>query len=123
MRFLLDTNFLLIPGKFKVDVFRELEDFGNPELFTIDLVVGELRALASGKGSDSSHARLALDLIKTKSLGILESTGKDTDSEIERIASEGGLSVCTQDRGLQKRLRKEGITVIFLRQKRMLARL
>jgi rRNA-processing protein FCF1 len=30
MRFLLDANFLLIPGRFRVDIFRELEQFGKP---------------------------------------------------------------------------------------------
>ncbi len=123
MKFLLDTNFLLIPGKFKVDVFRELEAFGRPELFTLDLVVSELGRLASGAGRDASHARLALDLLEKKSVQVLEARGKDADMELERIASEQDFAVCTQDRALQKRLRKEDVTVIFLRQKKVLARL
>ena len=123
MKFLLDTNFLLIPGKLKVDVFSELQRFGKPELFTLDLVVRELRELSSGPGRDSSHARLALDLLGRKHVKILESAGDGTDPEIERIASEDGFAVCTQDRELQKKLKKRKIPVIFLRQNRVLARL
>jgi len=39
------------------------------------------------------------------------------------MASEQGFAVCTQDRALQRRLRKEGLVVILLRQGRILAKL
>jgi rRNA-processing protein FCF1 len=123
MRFLLDTNFLLIPGKFRVDVFSELQGFGKPELFTLDLVVAELERLASSRGRDSKHARLALELIRKKGIHVLEARGTDTDQELERLASEQDLAVCTQDRALQRRLRNEGILVIFLRQNSFLVKL
>jgi rRNA-processing protein FCF1 len=122
MRFLLDTNFLLIPGKFRVDIFRELQGLGKPELFTLDLVVAELDRLASGRGRDSRHARLGLELIKNKGVLVLAARGTDTDQEIERIASERDLAVCTQDRALQGRLRRGGIPVIHLRQGRLLVK-
>jgi rRNA-processing protein FCF1 len=48
MKFLLDANFLMIPGKFRVDVFKELEKFGKPDLYTLDLVVKELSKQSSG---------------------------------------------------------------------------
>ena len=121
MKFLLDTNFLLIPGKFRVDVFRELQGFGKPELFTLDLVVAELNKLASSRGRDSRHARLGLELIKKEGVRILEARGTNTDQELERVASEQDLAVCTQDRALQGRLKKEDILVIFLRQGKLLA--
>lgn len=123
MKFLLDTNFLLIPGKFRLDIFSELARFGRPEVFTLDLVVSELKRLASGQGRDSRHARLALDLIREKEVEVLEALGKETDSELERLASEQDFAVCTQDRALQRRLKNEGILVIFLRQGRFLVRL
>ena len=123
MKFLLDTNFLLIPGKFRTDIFRELQGFGKPELFTLDLVVAELKKLASSRGRDAGHARLALDLIKKKGVRVLEARGTNTDQELERLASEQDLAVCTQDRALQRRLRKEDIVVVFLRQNRFLVKL
>ena len=123
MKFLLDTNFLLIPGKSKVDVFAELRRFGKPELYTIDLVVEELKKLASGRGRDSRSARLALELIGKKDVGVLKSCAANADLELERLASERDFAVCTQDRALQERLRREGVVVIFLRQGRFLVKL
>jgi rRNA-processing protein FCF1 len=123
MRYLLDANFLLIPGRFRVDVFRELERFGKPELFTIDLVVKELRGISRGSGRDARAANLGLELIEKRGVQVLETQGGDADQELERMASEQDFAVCTQDRELQDKLHREGVVVIFLRQKRVLARL
>jgi hypothetical protein len=123
MKILLDTNFLIIPGKNRVDIFSELRAFGRPELFTIGLVREELRKLASESGVSASHARLALELIKKKKVKVLSTGGSDADSELERLASEGDFVVCTQDRELQARLRKEGVAVIYLRQGRLLGKM
>lgn len=123
MKVLIDTNFFLIPGKFGVDFMKELERFGKPEMFTLDLVLKELRMLAEGKGKDARNAKLGIELIQRKNIRILESKGKHADDELERISAEGSFVVCTQDRELQKRLRKEDIEVIFLRQGKVLARL
>jgi rRNA-processing protein FCF1 len=123
MKFLLDTNFLLIPGKFRVDVFSELEAFGKPELYTIDLVVNELERLAKGRGRDARHARLGIELIKERGVQVLRGCAGSADLELERLASERDFAVCTQDRALQKRLKNEGIVVVFLRQGKFLVKL
>ena len=123
MKFLLDTNFLLIPGKSKVDVFAELRRFGKPELYTIDLVVEELKKLASGRGRDSRSARLALELIGKKDVGVLKSCAANADLELERLASERDFAVCTQDRELIGHLRKDGIHAVSMRQGRYLEKL
>jgi rRNA-processing protein FCF1 len=115
MKFLLDANFLMIPGKFKVDVFRELEKFGRPELFAIDLVVKELSKLSKGKGKDAFCAKLGLSFIQEKDIGILESQEKKADSELVRLSGEG-FTVCTQDRALISKIRRKGGKVVFLRQ-------
>jgi rRNA-processing protein FCF1 len=120
MKFLLDANFLMIPGKFKVDIFTELERFGKPELYTLDSVVKELEKLTSSKGKDARYAKLALTLIKEKKIKILPTKNQDTDREIERVASEQGLAVCTQDIKLKNSLLEKKATVITLRQKKYL---
>jgi rRNA-processing protein FCF1 len=131
MKVLLDANFLMIPGKFRVDVFAELQKFGNPEICTLDLVIKELEKLSRGKGENAGNARLALGMVKEKGVRILKTAkgartrarGRGTittDSEIERIAAEGDYTVCTQDKALIERLKKEGVQVIHLRQKRYL---
>lgn len=122
MKFLLDTNSLLIPGKFKLDIFRELEKFGKPELYTLELIIQELEKISQGSGPDSRHAKLGLGLINKKKVKVLESQG-NTDSEIIRIALKEGMFVCTQDRELIKKLRDRGVKIISLRQKKYLTKL
>jgi rRNA-processing protein FCF1 len=121
MKFLLDTNFFLIPGKFKVDIFSELEKFGKPEIYTIDLVVKELERLTKGRGKVASYARIGAKLLRMKKVQILKSFGKNVDAELVRIARTGFV-VCTQDRALIKKLKTAGIEVISLRQKKYLVK-
>jgi len=71
MKFLLDTNFLMIPGKFRVDIFKEMEKFGKPEFFTLDLVVKELGKLSKGKGRNAFCAKLGISFIQEKDIGFL----------------------------------------------------
>ncbi len=121
MKFLLDTNFLLIPGKFKVDVFSELNKFGKPELFTLDFVLKELEIIAKRKDKSAGHAKIGFDLIKNKKIKILKSKGKSTDKEIIRLAQQG-FAVCTQDKGIIKAL-KGKTEIITLRQKKYLIKI
>jgi len=119
MKFLLDTNFLLIPAQFHVDVFSELSHFGKPELYTLTLVVKELDKLSRSRGRKAAHARIALLLLKKEGVRILGSPSQTTDAGIVNAARKGFV-VCTQDRALIKRLRTEKIPVVTLRQKRYL---
>lgn len=115
MKFLLDANFLMIPGKFRVDIFRELEKFGKPELFTLDLVAKELAKASKGKGRDAFFAKFGLFLVQDKDIGILESQAGKADSSLLEL-SQKGFVVCTQDRLLTSRILKKGGKVVFLRQ-------
>jgi rRNA-processing protein FCF1 len=115
MRFLLDTNFLLIPGKFRVDIFHELEKFGRPEVFVLDLTMIELRTIIKRGGRDSKHALLALDLLVKKDVGVLEAGSREhTDRVLMRFARKG-YTVCTSDAGLLRRLRGDGLRAVTLR--------
>jgi len=120
MKFLLDTNFLVAFSQFKVDVFTELEEFGVPELYTLDLVLKELKKISTSKGIKARHARFALVRMRKEGVKILITESKRTDSEIVRIAKLNSLVVCTQDRALVKRLKAKHVPVVTLRQKRYL---
>ena len=124
VRFLLDANFLTIPGRFKVDIFEQLENFGKDQLYTLDLVVKELERLAMGPGSSSRHAKLAMYLLRKQGVKILQTDDgmEPTDSALIRFAKKGYYTVCTQDRELKRQLKGEGIHVISLRQGRYLER-
>lgn len=122
-KFLLDANFLLVPGQFKVDVFEQLEEFGSGQLYTVNLVIDELERLAKGKGRSAAHARMALYLVKRKGVKILHTRGRSADVAIKRLAAKGYYTICTQDRALIKTLKKKGVSVISLRQKKYLAKI
>ncbi len=122
MKFLLDTNFLMIPGKFKIDIFRELKDFGKVYLYTLDSVVHELEKLSKGRGRDSRNARLAIHMIKKEGVRILHVEAKNTDEGIKKLAEKGYFTVCTADKELIKSLKGMGARIIYLRQGKYLVR-
>jgi rRNA-processing protein FCF1 len=111
-KFLLDANFLIIPVQFRVDIYAELLKFGQPELYTIDLVLDELGRLKGGN--------LAFRLFLKNEGMVMVTKGKNADDEIFRLVKKGEYVVCTQDQGLQERIRKAGGKIVFLRQKRYL---
>lgn len=121
MKFLLDTNFLMAVGQFKIDVFEQLSEFGRPEIYTLDLVVEELEKLKAGKGRKSRSAKLALNLIEQKDIRVLKSRESLADDELVRQARMG-YTVCTQDRELLERLKKKGFPAIRIIQKKTLSK-
>ncbi len=110
MQILLDTNFVLIPGQFRIDIFSQLK--GN-QLFILDRTLEELKKI--------SKAKLALSLLKKNKVKILktEST-KSTDDLILEIAKKKQIAVATQDKLLKQRLKKNKVKIITLRQKKYL---
>jgi len=121
IKFILDTNFLTIPSQFRIDIFRELEGLGKTYVYTLDRVVEELQVLASGAGHAATHARLALLLVKKNGIKIIKtkSPKENTDDLIVKIAKMGYV-VCTLDRELIKKLRKDKIAVVSMRQGKFL---
>ena len=120
MKFLLDTNFLLIPGTFKVDIFAGLENFGKPDLYTVEPVIKEIEKLSLGKGSDSRAAKLALSLIEAKGVSVIKTSETRADRALESLATSEGYIVCTQDKALKAALKKKGLKTVTLRQKKTL---
>ncbi len=116
MKALLDTNFLMIPGEFKVDILSELLTLGYTEVFTLDLVVRELEKLSRGRGRDARNARIGLEFIRKGGIAILKTEGKSTDEEILKLAKTKGFAVCTQDRELIRKVKEIGGRFVTLRQ-------
>ncbi len=119
MKILLDTNFFLVPARFGVDVFAELERIVEEsyELVTVQPVVRELRGLARGKGKDASAARVGLRLLEER-VKILDTKERDADRAIRKLA--GDYVVATLDSELRERIRKTGRKTIYLRAKKYL---
>jgi uncharacterized protein len=123
---LLDTNFLLIPGQFHVDIFSEIDRLIEPgyKIVVAEPSLMELeRILKEGSGKDKAAAKLALALIKDKGVEILmppQKVFKGVDDFLLETAVRGRFTVATVDRELRKRLKKEGLSLIVLRSKQHL---
>lgn len=121
-KIIIDTNFLMIPYKFRVDIFTEFKRICsfNYKLFIIDKTIDELRSIMQKQsGKDKKAAEFALKLIGLKNIGIIASKERYVDSSILKIAGKD-IVVATQDGFLRKQLIEKGASVIILRQKKHL---
>ena len=120
---LLDTNFLLIPAQFKVDIFAELQrlcDF-NYEVVVLAATVAELNGVVNDKNSSAKNrkaAKLGLQLIKAKNVRVIKverKVFKSPDKAILEFAVAGNrlvnrsVFVATQDKELKDNLRARGV--------------
>ena len=119
-KIVLDTNFLLVPGRFKVDIFSELRRGLDSqfELYIPDICLGELQKLASGRGKVGSEAKLGLKLAEKKGVKVMDTGRKGhADDIIVALAEKERFITATQDLSLAKRLKGKGLRVIVLRGK------
>jgi len=121
-KIILDTNFLMIPIQFRVDIFSEISricDF-NYKLYVYKSSVDELNEII--KTQSQKHrkaAEFALKLIKLKNIEMIDSDEKYADSLILENLDKDTI-VATQDVKLKKEVLKKNAPVIFLRQKKYL---
>ena len=121
-KIILDTNFLLIPGALKVDIFAEIERIClfKYKFYILDKTIGELEKLQeTGKGKTSRNAKLALDLLKRKKVSVLKTQKGHTDDLILKKADKDTI-VATQDAALKRRLKEAHIATIILKSKKYL---
>lgn len=118
-RIILDTNFLLIPYQFKVDIFSEIRrvcsfSYG---LAVIDRTLGELDIIAKEGGKSRLAVALALSMMKSKSIAVIKTeNNREADDLILEIAGSDDI-VATQDALFRKRLKEKRIPLISLRSK------
>jgi uncharacterized protein len=121
---LLDTNFLLVPIRFGVDILAEAERVLNQlvELTVSTGVLGELEALKEGAGPRfKKDLGFALSLASKCTIVEYEPLdGETVDDSLVKLAIIGGYVVATTDSELRRRLRSSGVKVLYLRQRRYL---
>ncbi|MDP3639650.1 MAG: hypothetical protein Q8R53_00410 [Nanoarchaeota archaeon] len=109
---IIDTNALLAIALFRIDLFSEIErvcDFPY-RLAVLQGTIRELESLATTeKGKFTPAARLAIALLKAKTITVLKSTGKVDDALV--VESRKGALVLTQDKDLKRRLQKPYLTI------------
>lgn len=123
-RIILDTNFLLIPGQFKVDIFQELKRICGFKFKLIILkeTIDELKKIKkTGKQKDKTSASIALSLIQSQGIETVRlGTGSYADDIIAKNTNSKKDIVATQDMALKRKLKARDIPIITLRQKRYL---
>lgn len=109
----MDANALMMPFQFGVNLDMELKRlFGDLPVLVPSSVLGELARSAdraAGKGALSLARKYRT--VDTKLLG---------DDAVLDVAKRMSAAVVTNDRGLIRRLRAEGIPVVRLRSERYL---
>lgn len=115
-----DTNFLMVPGLFGIDVFSELDRVLDRKykLIVPGPVIEELNQLAKGTSGERSAARIALALVQR---GQVIKTDAPADDAILELAKGKDRAVGTNDIRLRRELRIRDVPVIYLRQKSHLA--
>lgn len=133
MMIILDTNMLLVPGQYKIDIFDELIKLGYTEFIITNSVVRELLILSKKykKKKDIMAVNLAMSLLDRCKIvemdkvmekqKILRHTDRNTiaDDDILDLADEIG-AVATNDKKLIEDLKKKNVKVVRLRQKKIL---
>jgi rRNA-processing protein FCF1 len=116
MRFVvLDTNFLLLLYKAKLNAFVQLYDM-VPGEFKIIVSQGIIREL---KNSKSPHTKIAVEALNSQIVnGAVEINNDDSfvdDWIVSFCKANENTVVCTNDAELRKRLKKVGAKIISLR--------
>jgi len=124
IKIMIDTNFLFIPSKFRLDIFEELNklQWQNVEPVLLSPTYQELQKLAKSNSVKlSKQARLGLKLAEKCQIVEVERKGNESNDDlILRMAREWKCPVATNDKELRKRLRSVSVSVVFLRQKSQL---
>ncbi|KUJ98470.1 MAG: uncharacterized protein PWP49_1456 [Thermococcaceae archaeon] len=120
-----DTNFLLVPGQFGVDIVSELHRVLDVkfEVLIPNVVLDELNVIERKvKGKDLMAVRMAKKLAEKFNIVEIGRFGeKPIDQQILEFALKTpNVIVCTNDKALKRKLRENGIPVVYLRQKKIL---
>lgn len=121
-RILVDTNFLLIPVRFKVDIFTGSSDAVNDltEFYVSSRVLNEIRLLKEkSKPSFVKELRLAEAYAGQCTL-IEDPSDGEVDDSLVNLASREGMVLGTIDSELRQKARNAGVKVIYLRQRNYL---
>lgn len=116
----IDTNFLLLPFQFHIDILREMRylmDFSHRYVIS-SRTIRELKKVGRRTGKNGMAARLALKLIEANkaSIDIVESD-EMVDDWIVDYARKHRAIVCTNDSELRQRLRALRVKTVTMKAK------
>jgi rRNA-processing protein FCF1 len=120
VKVILDSNFLMAPFQFHIDIFEELEYLLQKK---VDFIVPssvklELTSISARGGEGAAEASLALQLAsRCRVVDVTLQPQETVDDAIVKAAQKLGAVVATNDIELKKRLRDINIPVVYLREK------
>ena len=120
---LLDTNFLMLSAQFNVDIYSEIERICNfnYKLFVLDKTIEELKNIIDlQKGKHKDAARVALQLLRLKKVGVIKTSSKKHTDDIILDYAKKDYLVATKDKDLKRKLINQYCSVIVLKQKKIL---
>ena len=119
---LCDTNFLLIPLRFGVDVFTETDEALNDltEFYVSSRVLDEINLLRE-KAKPSLQKELLFALKMAEQCVLLDDKSEtQVDDSLIQLAKKNNMVIGTTDSELRKKARGAGVKVVYLRQRRYL---
>lgn len=121
-RVVVDTNFLLMPYEYGIDLPSELLRIvhGPMELVVSQGTMNELETLAGRNGRRATAARFVLQnlpFIRSKFPVEVAPSSGEVDKWIIKFAQDNEVTVATNDVPLRKRLLAKGVPVIAMKGK------
>ena len=120
IKVVLDSNFLMIPFQFNLDVFQEIEYLLQKKVDFIvpSAVKNELTGISARGGEGAAEASLALQLAsRCRVVEVTLDENETVDDAIVKSSQKLGAVVATTDIELKKRLRDINVPVVYLRDK------
>jgi rRNA-processing protein FCF1 len=118
---LLDTNILIYSASEPYDIAHQLKRLGFVDVKVPKAVIDELKWISERRtGKKQRFAKLALE-IAGKFEMLRDINGEaPVDDQLIQMAKRGEYIVATSDSQLRKRLRKEGVSIIYLKNRRLI---
>ena len=120
IKVILDSNFLMIPFQFNLDVFQEIEFLLQKKVDFIvpSAVKSEPTGLSTRGGEGAAEASLALQLAsRCRVVEVTLETNETVDDAIVKASQKLGAVVATNDIELKNRLKLLKVPVVYLRDK------
>lgn len=118
-KLLVDTNFLLIPLRFKVDIFEESQNAVNDlvEFYVSSRVLDEITILKRKSKNKFVKQLNLVEKIAERCTVIQDNSKTYVDDSLIALASKEGMVIGTTDSELRQKARTAGVKVVYLRQK------
>ena len=115
---ILDTNFLLLPFQFRLNIFTELEYLleKSHKYVISSRTLSELERIGKSIGKNGMAARLALKMIGVSKIEVIQSK-QEVDDWIVDYAKANHAIVCTNDTELRLRLKDLDIKTVSMKSK------